>query len=75
MGSRYDCAEIAARCREFCEANGLEEPRDHWEDMLTHPKEAHAEDEEEAEEASEAEAEPEAEALPEEALDSSQPRS
>jgi len=37
MGSKHDCAVIADLIDEFCKANDLSEPVDHWEKNLIHP--------------------------------------
>jgi len=37
MSSSDDCAGIADLAADFCEANKLAEPRDHWEHNLIHP--------------------------------------
>lgn len=37
MSSSDDAAPIANLIQEFCDENKLEEPRDGWENNLTHP--------------------------------------
>ncbi len=42
--ARYDASIGAEIADMFCEANGLEDPRDNWTDYLTHPKNLPVED-------------------------------
>ena len=37
MSSKDDCAGIPELVTEFCETNGLPEPRTDWADNLVHP--------------------------------------
>ena len=37
FGSGHNCAPIADRIQEFCDANHLPEPRAHWSVLLKHP--------------------------------------
>jgi len=37
IGSNEDCAVIADLAKQFCEANNLASPREHWECALSHP--------------------------------------
>jgi len=37
MSSTDDAACIADLVNEFCKTNNLDDPKDHWEDNLTHP--------------------------------------
>ena len=37
MGHKHDCAIIADLIDEFCKANNLSNPIDHWEKDLSHP--------------------------------------
>ena len=39
MSSKDECSVIADLIDQFCKENNLTEPRDKWEDRLTHPKE------------------------------------
>jgi len=39
MGPHHECGIVAELIDKFCKENHLEEPGDHWEDNLTHPKE------------------------------------
>lgn len=38
MGSAENCAPVVELIKAFCERNDLADPRDGWEDNLTHPK-------------------------------------
>jgi hypothetical protein len=38
MSSTDDAGNIAELISEFCKVNNLDEPRDNWTDLLTHPK-------------------------------------
>jgi hypothetical protein len=37
ISRKHNAAEVADLVKRFCEANNLEEPRDHWSDNLVHP--------------------------------------
>ena len=37
MGSKNNCAVVADLANEFCKENKLEEPREHWANILIHP--------------------------------------
>jgi len=39
MSSRQDAGHVADLVKTFCDANGLPEPRDGWEEILVHPRE------------------------------------
>jgi hypothetical protein len=39
MSASDDAAPIPVLIRQFCETNGLKDPRKYWHKMLTHPKE------------------------------------
>lgn len=39
MSARHEAGIVAQLIDLFCKTNKLEEPRDHWENNLTHPKE------------------------------------
>ena len=39
MSSKDECGCIADLIQTFCDKNNLTEPREKWEDRLTHPKE------------------------------------
>lgn len=38
MSHKHNAAVAAELIKEFAEVNGLDKPRDHWEDALIHPK-------------------------------------
>lgn len=38
MGSCHECSIVAELIDKFCKENNLEDPRDHWEKNLNHPK-------------------------------------
>lgn len=42
MSAHDDAGVIAELIDKFCKENDLEDPRDHWDDNLTHPKEKDA---------------------------------
>jgi hypothetical protein len=37
LSARHDAGIVARLVSEFCKVNNLPEPRDHWEENLTHP--------------------------------------
>jgi hypothetical protein len=37
IGATSDCAVLAEKINEFCEANDLEEPRQDWENNIVYP--------------------------------------
>ena len=37
MSASHDCAGIPDLIQEFCEANGLSEPKEDWHEILIHP--------------------------------------
>ena len=39
MGASKDSAIVAYLIKQFCDENDLPEPRDHWADLFTMPKE------------------------------------
>ena len=44
MGGAEDCAPVVELIKTFCETNDLADPRDGWEENLTHPKVLEGED-------------------------------
>ena len=40
VGAHHECAPAADAIKEFCNANGLAEPRDGWEKNFVHPNES-----------------------------------
>ena len=38
MSARDEAGIVAELINKFCKTNDLEDPRDHWEENLTHPK-------------------------------------
>ena len=37
ISSKHDCAPLAELIDKFCKTNKLTEPRDNWQERLTHP--------------------------------------